>query len=91
MSLSPVLFLQDVLYGERDLPEGEVPHFFGVIQSIIVHYMTFYVSTAMYFLGSCPDRYHQIESWETCTQFHWNWALNQYRKEYTIIVYKSYY
>ena len=23
---SPVLFLQDILYGEKDLPEGVVPH-----------------------------------------------------------------
>ena len=26
-SASPVLFLQDILYGEKDLPEGAVPHF----------------------------------------------------------------
>ena len=26
-SRSPVLFLQDILYGKKDLPEGPVPHF----------------------------------------------------------------
>ena len=27
---SPVLFLQDVFYGEKDLLEGVVPHLLGV-------------------------------------------------------------
>ena len=32
MSGSPVLFLQDILYREKDLPEGAVPHLLGVTQ-----------------------------------------------------------
>ena len=32
MSGSPVLFLQDILYGEKDLLEGAVPYLLGVIQ-----------------------------------------------------------
>ena len=68
---SPVLFLQDVLYREKEFPEGVLPHLLGVTKEYCgpLHDLLCKYQRCIPWAAT-RNRYYQIRSCETYTQFH---------------------